>query len=116
GGGHDVAEHGSEAPGEDGRPDQAEQPPEHGEDHRLHQELAQDVAAARAQGLAHADLADAFGDRHQHDVHDHDAAHDEADARDHDRHHVDAAGGVLPQLVFERYRDHREVVGLVEAE
>jgi hypothetical protein len=48
---------------------------EDGEDDRLHQELAQDVAPPRAQGLAHADLADALGHRDEHDVHDHDAAH-----------------------------------------
>ena len=52
------------------------------EDHRLHEELAQDVAARRADGLADADLARALGDGHQHDVHDPDAADDEADARD----------------------------------
>ena len=32
-----------------------------------------------AERLAHADLAGALGDRHQHDVHDPDAAHDKAD-------------------------------------
>ena len=39
-------------------------------------------AARRADRLADADLARALGHRHQHDVHDPDAADDEADARD----------------------------------
>ena len=42
--------------------------------HRLGQELAQDGAPGRADGLADADLAGAFGDGDQHDVHDPDAA------------------------------------------
>ena len=56
-------------------PSDAQGAPERREDHRLDQELAQDVAAAGAQGLADPDLADALGDRDQHDVHDHDPAH-----------------------------------------
>ena len=39
------------------------------------QELAADAPGSSAQRLAHADLARALGDRHQHDVHDADAAH-----------------------------------------
>ena len=49
---------------------------------RLDQELAQDVAVLGADGFAHADLARALGDRHQHDVHDADAAHQQGDAGD----------------------------------
>ena len=46
------------------------------------QELDQDIASARAQGFAQADLAGAFGDRDQHDVHDADAAHQQRNAGD----------------------------------
>ena len=50
--------------------------------HRLDQELAEDVARARADRHAQADLAGALGDRDQHDVHD-------ADAADEQRHRGD---------------------------
>src|SRR5207248_10933659 len=71
-----------------GQPDPREDP-ERGSDcgdrGGLGEELAQYVAAPRAEGLPQADLASPFRDRHQHDVHDHDAADDqrhEHDARD----------------------------------
>ena len=50
--------------------------------HRLDEELQQDVAAPRAQALQDADLAGTLRDRHQHDVHDADATHQERDADD----------------------------------
>src|SRR5215471_11424997 len=59
---------------------------------RLDQELGEDVAPAGAQGLADADLARSLGHRHEHDVHDHDAAHEQRDRGDADRDHEDAAG------------------------
>ena len=48
----------------------------------LNQELQPDVAGLRADGDADADLAGAFGDAHEHDVHDADAADQERDAGD----------------------------------
>ena len=55
---------------------------EGGQHHRLDQELQQDVALQRADREPDADLARALGDRDQHDVHDADAAHQQADAGD----------------------------------
>ena len=48
------------------------------EHQRLDQELEHDVAPGGAERLAHADLPGPLGDRDQHDVHDPDAAHQEA--------------------------------------
>ena len=48
------------------------------EEHRFDQELPEDLAPARAERLAHADLARPLGDRDHHDRHD-------ADAADHQR-------------------------------
>ena len=66
--------------------------------------------AARADGHADADLAGAFGDRHEHDVHDADAAdqqRDAGDAAEQDRHH--------PRRALRRFGDvgqiaHGEVI------
>ena len=60
----------------------ADQAAEDGQRDRLDQELRQDVAAARADRLADADLARPLADRHEHDVHDPDAADDERDRGD----------------------------------
>src|SRR2546428_10159256 len=81
-GGRDLDERGQGASGEETR-DAAEQR-EHG---RLREELASDVAPRRAERLEDPDLVGALGDAHQHDVHDHDAAHDNPDRhhRGHDR-------------------------------
>jgi len=59
-------------------------PAEHRHQHRLDQELHEDVAAAGAHGLADADLPRALGDRHQHDV-------DNADSAQCERHNANAA-------------------------
>src|SRR5262245_57933433 len=59
-----------------------QEPAQGGEDQRFHQELPADVAPGRAQRLAQADLAGALGHRHQHDVHDDDAADHDADRHD----------------------------------
>ena len=48
----------------------------------LDEELHQDVALARADRHADADLARPLGDAHEHDVHDADAADEQADRRD----------------------------------
>ena len=101
---------------EGGGPEHAQHAPEAGEDHRLDQELPQDVAAAGPERLADADLLDALGDRHQHDVHHHDAADEQADRGDHQRHHVDAARHRLPQLHHALAGLDAEVVGLVVGE
>ncbi len=50
--------------------------------HGLDQELLQDIGLAGADRHPHADLADALGDRHQHDVHHADPADDQRDHRD----------------------------------
>ena len=65
------------------------------DDYRLDEKLRHDVASARADAHAQAYLARALGHRHQHDVHDADAAHEKRDAcyaGEQQRHHV--AGGV----------------------
>src|SRR5690606_22104335 len=61
---------------------EAENAAGHAEDERLDQELEQDVAAPRAQRLADPDLTRPLRDRHQHDVHDADPAHDQRDEGD----------------------------------
>src|ERR1039458_3458057 len=48
----------------------------------LDEKLKQNIIAACAQRLAHADLPGAFGDGNQHDVHDDNAANDQRDACD----------------------------------
>ena len=67
----------AEDPGHD-----AEDPAEDAEHRSLDEELAPDHPWRGAQRLAQTDLTDALGDRHQHDVHDADAADDEGDRRD----------------------------------
>src|SRR5207237_834594 len=71
-GGCDLDERGQGAAGKETR-DAAEQR----EDSRLREELASDVAPRRAERLEDPDLPGALSDAHQHDVHDHDAAHDD---------------------------------------
>ena len=58
---------------------------EHRERDRLGEDLPQDVAPPRAERLAQPDLARALAHRHQHDVHDDDAADDEREADDADQ-------------------------------
>src|SRR5688500_6325856 len=60
----------------------ADQPAEQRQGQCLDEELGEDVAAARTDGLADADLAGPLADGHQHDVHDPDAAHDQRDGCD----------------------------------
>ena len=62
--------------------DDADEAAEQRQGQRLDEELGEDVAAAGADRLADADLARPLADRHQHDVHDPDAAHDERDRGD----------------------------------
>src|SRR5207247_7970064 len=64
------------------RPDHhADQAPDEAQHEGLHEELKQDVEARGAERLAHADLAGALGHGHEHDVHDADAADEDADRR-----------------------------------
>src|SRR5207247_1210222 len=62
---------------------------EQAEDDRFEEDLQQHIAPARADGHAQADLARPLGDRHQHDIHDPDAAHQQRHAGDagEQRHH-----------------------------
>ena len=53
-----------------------------GEQRRLGQELGGDVRAGGAERAPHAHLAGPLGDARQHDVHDPDAAHEQADGGD----------------------------------
>src|SRR5690349_21945747 len=62
---------------------------------RLDEELQQDVALGGAQRLPHADLPGPLGDRHQHDVHDADAAHDQAHRGDAGQQRGEYLGGLL---------------------
>src|SRR5947208_3764434 len=79
---------------------------------RLRQDLPDDVAAARAEGLSQPDLARALAHHHQHDVHDHDAADDERQRHDADEHGEDALGGGLIDAKQRVRREHAEVVAL----
>ena len=63
-----------------------DQPARAGEHDGFQQELPGDVAPARADGLAHANLPRALRDRDQHDVHYADAPHQQADGGDHHHH------------------------------
>ena len=69
---------------------------EEGHGRRFDQELRHDVAAARAERLAHTDLARALGDRDQHDVHDDDAADDQRDSGERDEDGKEAGADALP--------------------
>ena len=55
----------------------ADQPAQTRNGSRFDQELQQNVAAFRADGLANADLPRSLRHRHEHDVHDADAAHEQ---------------------------------------
>src|SRR5258708_17268111 len=83
------------------------QPAQRRHNPRLDQELRQHILLARADGKPDADLARAFGDRDQHDVHDSDAADDQADGRDRGEEYGENAGGGLNDL-----RDLGHVIGL----
>ena len=61
----------------------------------LNDELAADVPAFGTQGFSDADLPGPLRDGHQHDIHDTDAAHQQADGRDEDQdHHQGVQHGV----------------------
>ena len=88
----------------------ADQPAEQRQHRRLDQELHEDVPLMRADGQPDADLARALGHRDQHDVHDADAADQQADGGDraeHAGHHIGGAGHGVGDL---RHVAHREIV------
>ena len=74
----------------------AEDAPGHGEQRALDEELRGHVAPAGAERAAHAHLAGALGDAREHDVHDPDPAHEQADRRHRTGDHVEDALGALP--------------------
>ena len=91
----------------------ADQAAERRQRHRLDQELDQDVLAPRADRLAQADLARALGHRHQHDVHDADAADQQRDADDRAHHRGDAAEHARVDLAHLVLHHDAEVVLVV---
>src|ERR1035437_1348674 len=64
----------------------------------LDEELDQDVAPLGAERLADADLVGALGDRHEHDVHDDDRAHDEPDGGERDAGQFEVLLDLVPEL------------------
>src|SRR5271156_3149426 len=61
------------------------------------EELHQDVLFSRAKGTAEADLAGAFGDAGEHDIHDDDAADNEKNADQRHGHEGQVASEVVPE-------------------
>src|SRR6185369_6793647 len=76
----------------------------------LDEELGEDVATARADGLADADLAGPLPDRDQHDVHDPDAADDQRDRGDPAEQQRERPGDRVGRLEELRLVEDREVV------
>src|SRR2546427_1238252 len=64
---------------------------------RFDEELHQHVLAPRAHCLADADLARPLGDGNQHDVHDHDTAHDQRNGCDRDHRNEERTAKVRPE-------------------
>src|SRR5690606_15876941 len=94
----------------------AEQPAQQAQRHRLHEELQQDAAARRAERHADADLARPLRDADEHNVHDPDAADDQAHARDAREQHREGLLGFL--LRFEEVAPvyDREVVAVARTQ
>ena len=88
----------------------ADRAAEGGEHHGLEDELAEDVGGRGADGHPQADLADALRDRHEHDVHDADAAHEQGDRRDRREQHGHRAGDGAHGGGDLRHVDDAEVV------
>ena len=94
--------------------DDAEQPAGGRQEDGLDQELPEDLAAARAERLAHADLARALGDRDHHDRHHADAADHQRDRRDDDQRQERRLADLVPHLQDGVLRGQIEVVRFVE--
>src|ERR1035438_3859392 len=79
---------------------------------RLNQDLRHDIAMPRAHGFADADFARPLGDAHQHDVHDHDAAHHQRNAGDRHYHGGNQAENLIDEAADGVRRERIEIVGL----
>ncbi len=105
--------------GED-RPARAEQYPHgatgEGQDHRLDQELGEDVALPRPDRHPDPDLPRPLRHRHEHDVHDPDAADQQGDGGDPAQQEAHDPGGGLGQGQHLREVPHREVVGSLRSD
>lgn len=105
-----------EDPGAEHAGDDAEDGTEEGKHNGLDEELAEDIAVLGAEGEAEADLAGAFGDAEEEDVHDADAADEHGDGGDGGEqagHGAGGAGGGGGDLLLGL---HGEVVGLIGVE
>ncbi len=80
------------------------------------QELPQDLAAARAERLADADLARPLGHRDHHDRHHADAADHQRDRADDDERQERRLADLIPDLEQRVLRAEIEVVRLIEAQ
>src|ERR1700675_13420 len=90
----------------------ADQPAGTREGHGLEEELPGDVAAARADGFADADLLRALGDGDEHDVHHAHAADEQANGAEHDDGEDDALNDVVELLHGLDVGLNEEIVGL----
>ena len=68
-----------------------------GQHRGFHQELIEDILAARAHRFADADFVRALRHHRQHDVHNHHAAHHHEDAHHAHRRRGDRAGQIVPR-------------------
>ena len=85
-----------------------------GERHRFEQKLPGDVAAARADRFAHADLASALGNADQHDVHHADTADQQTDRTENDGGNRDHRDDVVEFLDLHfRGRDQEIIFAVV---
>jgi hypothetical protein len=76
----------------------------------LGQNLPENVAPARAERLAQADFPRPFGHRHQHDVHDDDAADHQREADDADENREDALRNLIVEIEKRVRRRDAEIV------
>src|SRR5262245_25579076 len=88
--------------------------PQHGEQRRLQKELPPDIASSRSKGHPDADFLCALNDRHEHDIGDHDRAHDEGDARDQDHDSERRGRNRTPERLDGLRSDHSERVVATE--
>ena len=98
---------------DDGTQQHAEDSADRGQRDCFERELQEDVALARADGLAHADFARALGNGDQHDVHHSDAAHDQCHAGHRKHKNEDRAGDLVPDIRERVLGEDGEIIGLV---
>src|SRR5258706_5533674 len=107
---------GRHSPGDAGRSEQPQYTSKRAEHRRLDQKLQEHLFASRAESFTQTDLEGAFGDTDQHDVHDHDATHDEGDQGD-CRHGQCNGACELINLAAQRFGvDETEVVFLAPSQ